>query len=39
MSALPYKTALIVGTGPGISASLVRALGAAGLEVAAAARA
>ena len=38
MSALPYRTALVVGTGPGISASLVRALSAAGLKVAAAAR-
>jgi len=38
MSALPYRTALIVGAGPGIGASLVRALSAAGLTVAAAAR-
>jgi len=38
MSTLPYKTALVVGTGPGISASLVRMLRAAGLDVAAAAR-
>jgi len=35
---LPYHTALVVGTGPGISASLVHALTAAGLQVAAAAR-
>lgn len=38
MSALPYRTALVVGAGPGISASLVRAFSAAGLSVAAAAR-
>ena len=38
MSDIPYKTALIVGAGPGISASLVRQLTQAGLEVAAAAR-
>jgi len=38
MSTLPYKSALVVGTGPGISASLVRELSAAGLKVAAAAR-
>jgi NAD(P)-dependent dehydrogenase (short-subunit alcohol dehydrogenase family) len=38
MTALPYKTALIVGTGPGISASLVRALSSVGLKVAAASR-
>lgn len=38
MSALPYRSALIVGTGPGISASLVRQLSAAGLAVAASAR-
>ena len=38
MSALPYRTALIVGAGPGISASLARALRARGLEVAVAAR-
>jgi NAD(P)-dependent dehydrogenase (short-subunit alcohol dehydrogenase family) len=34
----PYRTALIVGAGPGISASLARALRAAGVEVAVAAR-
>lgn len=38
MTTLPYRTALVVGTGPGISASLVRQLSAAGLGVAAAAR-
>jgi len=38
MTDLPYRTALVVGAGPGISASVVRALRAAGLEVAAAAR-
>lgn len=38
MTTLPYRTALVVGTGPGISASLVRQLSAAGLSVAAAAR-
>ena len=38
MSSFPYPTALIVGTGPGISASLVRALAQAGVKVAAAAR-
>jgi NAD(P)-dependent dehydrogenase (short-subunit alcohol dehydrogenase family) len=38
VTTLPYKTALVVGTGPGISASLVRRLSAAGLTVAAAAR-
>jgi NAD(P)-dependent dehydrogenase (short-subunit alcohol dehydrogenase family) len=35
---IPYSTALIVGTGPGISASVARALSAAGLKVAVAAR-
>jgi NAD(P)-dependent dehydrogenase (short-subunit alcohol dehydrogenase family) len=35
---IPYKSALIVGTGPGISASVARQLRAAGLEVAIAAR-
>jgi len=35
---LPYKTALIVGTGPGISASLARALVAQGVRVAIASR-
>jgi NAD(P)-dependent dehydrogenase (short-subunit alcohol dehydrogenase family) len=38
MSRLPYKSALIVGTGAGISASLVRQLASAGLKVAASAR-
>lgn len=38
MNALPYKTALIVGAGPGISASLTRALRREGLAVAMAAR-
>jgi NAD(P)-dependent dehydrogenase (short-subunit alcohol dehydrogenase family) len=38
MSNIPYKTALVVGTGPGISASLVRLLTQAGLKVAASAR-
>jgi NAD(P)-dependent dehydrogenase (short-subunit alcohol dehydrogenase family) len=38
MTTLPYKTALIVGTGPGIGASVARALAAAGLKVAVAAR-
>ncbi len=38
MTDIPYRSALIVGTGPGISSSLVRALSAAGLKVAASAR-
>ena len=38
MSAIPYKTALIVGTGAGLSASLTRALTQAGLRVMVAAR-
>ncbi len=38
MSGIPYKTALIVGTGAGLSASLTRALTRAGLGVAVAAR-
>ncbi|HEX7820446.1 MAG TPA: SDR family NAD(P)-dependent oxidoreductase [Sphingobium sp.] len=38
MTALPYRTALIVGTGPGISASVARALAADGVKVALAAR-
>jgi NAD(P)-dependent dehydrogenase (short-subunit alcohol dehydrogenase family) len=38
MAQLPYRAALIVGTGPGISASLARALTAAGLRVGLAAR-
>jgi NAD(P)-dependent dehydrogenase (short-subunit alcohol dehydrogenase family) len=38
MSSFPYRTALIVGAGPGISASVARALKAAGLRVGLAAR-
>lgn len=38
MSSIPYATALIVGAGPGISASLARALRQAGTAVALAAR-
>jgi len=38
MTQIPYRTALIVGTGPGVSASAARALSAAGLKVALAAR-
>jgi NAD(P)-dependent dehydrogenase (short-subunit alcohol dehydrogenase family) len=38
MSDLPYSTALIVGAGPGISASVARGLAAAGLRVGLAAR-
>ncbi len=38
MADIPYSTALIVWAGPGISASLARALKSAGLEVALAAR-
>ena len=38
MSAIPYRTALIVGAGPGISASVARGLAAAGLKVGVAAR-
>jgi short-subunit dehydrogenase len=38
MSELPYRTALIVGVGPGISASLARRLSKLGLAVALAAR-
>ena len=38
MSDIPYKTALIVGAGPGISASVARALAGAGLKVGLAAR-
>jgi NAD(P)-dependent dehydrogenase (short-subunit alcohol dehydrogenase family) len=38
MSGLPYASALIVGVGSGISASVARALSAAGLKVALAAR-
>ena len=38
MTDIPYRTALIVGAGPGISASLARGLAAAGLKVGIAAR-
>jgi NAD(P)-dependent dehydrogenase (short-subunit alcohol dehydrogenase family) len=38
MAAIPYRTALIVGAGAGISASVARALAAAGLKVGLAAR-
>lgn len=38
MTDLPYRTALIVGAGPGISASLARSLAAAGVKVGLAAR-
>jgi len=38
MTEFPYSTALIVGAGPGISASVARALSAAGLKVGLAAR-
>ena len=38
MSTLPYRTALIVGAGPGISAALARKLAGAGLAVGLAAR-
>jgi len=38
MSDIPYRTALIVGAGPGISASVARRLAAAGLKVGLAAR-
>ena len=38
MTDIPYSTALIVGAGPGISASVARALTAAGLKVGLAAR-
>ena len=38
MSAIPYRTALIVGAGPGISASFARGLAAAGVKVGLAAR-
>lgn len=38
MTAIPYRSALVVGAGPGISASLVRQLSRAGLAVAASAR-
>ena len=39
MTTIPYRTALIVGAGPGISASVARGLAAAGLKVGLAARA
>jgi NAD(P)-dependent dehydrogenase (short-subunit alcohol dehydrogenase family) len=38
MTTLPYRTALIVGAGPGISASVARGLAAAGLKIGLAAR-
>src|SRR5207302_8779260 len=38
MAAIPYSTALIVGAGPGISASVARGLAAAGLKLGLAAR-
>jgi NAD(P)-dependent dehydrogenase (short-subunit alcohol dehydrogenase family) len=38
MTDIPHRTALIVGAGPGVSASLARALTAAGLKVGLAAR-
>jgi NAD(P)-dependent dehydrogenase (short-subunit alcohol dehydrogenase family) len=38
MTEIPYRTALIVGTGPGISASLARQLSKLGLKVGVAAR-
>ena len=38
MTTIPYRTALIVGAGPGISASFARGLAAAGLKVGVAAR-
>jgi NAD(P)-dependent dehydrogenase (short-subunit alcohol dehydrogenase family) len=38
MTTLPYQTALIVGAGPGISASVARALAASGLKIGLAAR-
>ena len=38
MTDLPYRTALIVGAGPGISASVARALAGVGLKIALAAR-
>ncbi|HWT98217.1 MAG TPA: SDR family NAD(P)-dependent oxidoreductase [Terriglobales bacterium] len=38
MTAIPYRTALIIGTGPGISASLARQLSNLGLKVGIAAR-
>ena len=38
MTDIPYRTALIVGAGPGVSASVARALSAAGLKIGLAAR-
>src|SRR5205814_9353362 len=38
MTAIPYRTALIVGAGSGISASVARGLAASGLKVGLAAR-
>jgi len=38
MTAIPYRTALIVGAGSGISASVARGLATAGLKVGLAAR-
>jgi NADP-dependent 3-hydroxy acid dehydrogenase YdfG len=38
MTAIPYRTALIVGAGSGISASVKRGLAAAGFKVGLAAR-
>jgi NAD(P)-dependent dehydrogenase (short-subunit alcohol dehydrogenase family) len=38
MTGIPYRTALIVGAGPGISASVARGLASAGLKLALAAR-
>src|ERR1041385_1597671 len=38
MTSIPYRTALIVGAGSGISASVARGLAAAGLKVGLAAR-
>jgi NAD(P)-dependent dehydrogenase (short-subunit alcohol dehydrogenase family) len=38
MTEIPYRSALIVGAGPGISASVARGLAAAGLRVGVAAR-
>ena len=38
MTVIPYRAALIVGAGPGISASVARSLAAAGLKVGIAAR-
>jgi NAD(P)-dependent dehydrogenase (short-subunit alcohol dehydrogenase family) len=38
MTEIPYRTALVVGAGPGISASVARGLAAAGLKVGLAAR-